>query len=93
VPVPQRHCGNTTAALPAGTKASLPHPGVHASHVCICCRYFVLCGTVLRHYRSERDIAGHPRGVMDVQVSRQAGIPTSASAGQHSSVYTSLSCR
>ena len=33
------------------------------------CRYFVLTGTVLRYYRSERDVARSPRGVVDVQVS------------------------
>lgn len=32
-------------------------------------RYFVLTGTVLRYYRSERDAALIPRGVVDVQVS------------------------
>jgi hypothetical protein len=32
------------------------------------CRYFVLTGTVLRYYRSERDVARSPRGVVDVQV-------------------------
>jgi hypothetical protein len=34
----------------------------------IICRYFVLTGTVLRYYRSERDVARSPRGVVDVQV-------------------------
>jgi hypothetical protein len=35
-------------------------------------RYFVLTGTVLRYYRSERDAALIPRGVVDVQVSTRA---------------------
>lgn len=33
-----------------------------------CRRYFVLTGTVLRYYRSERDVAYAPRGVVDIQV-------------------------
>jgi hypothetical protein len=38
-------------------------------------RYFVLTGTVLRYYKSERDAALNPRGVVDVQVSGQCTCP------------------
>jgi hypothetical protein len=38
-------------------------------------RYFVLTGTVLRYYKSERDAAFNPRGVVDVQVSGRRTFP------------------
>jgi len=31
-------------------------------------RYFVLAGSVLRYYKSERDVGLNPRGAVDVQV-------------------------
>ena len=32
-----------------------------------CFRYFILSGSVLVYYKSERDIAQEPRGVLDVE--------------------------
>jgi hypothetical protein len=54
---PHQHTSSSLSKLPPPA----PPPNLH--------RYFVLTGTVLRYYRSERDAALIPRGVVDVQVS------------------------
>lgn len=38
-------------------------------------RYFVLAGSVLRYYKSERDVGLSPRGAVDVQVRKSKAAP------------------
>lgn len=55
--------------------AADPHPLPWA------CRYFILTGSVLRYYKSERDAALTPRGVVDIQVGRQGRVTLASGGG------------
>jgi hypothetical protein len=48
----------------AQSRPNEPPPHTHTSQL----RYFVLAGSVLRYYKSERDVGLNPRGAVDVQV-------------------------